>query len=154
MQVKSALSQTSAKPQAVLIHDGITIPQKTTKTITAFSDRLSEWNTTRTVTPVEKFTENASLIITHSTIDRKVAVRVSNTTESTYTINKNTQIVEFSVVTTEQSKFIKPMDTAVLSMILEGDPDLITNLTELLRKKNQIRKTTLSGFRQTKILAT
>ena len=35
MQVKSALSQTSVKPQAVLIHDNITIPQMTTKTITA-----------------------------------------------------------------------------------------------------------------------
>ena len=35
MQFKSALSQTSAKPQAVLIHDSITIPQMTTKTITA-----------------------------------------------------------------------------------------------------------------------
>ena len=42
MQVKSALSQTSAKPQPVLIHDNITIPQMTTKTITAFVDHLSE----------------------------------------------------------------------------------------------------------------
>ena len=31
MQVKSALSQTSAKPQLVLIHDNMTIPQMTTK---------------------------------------------------------------------------------------------------------------------------
>ena len=65
-QVKSALSQTSVKPQAVLIHDNITIPKKTTKTITALVDHVSEWNTTGTVTPVEKFTENASLIISHS----------------------------------------------------------------------------------------
>ena len=63
MQVKSALSQTSAKPQAVLIHDSITIPQMTTITITAFVDHLSEWNTTGTLTPMEKFTEAASLII-------------------------------------------------------------------------------------------
>ena len=85
MQVKSALSQTSAKPQAVLIHDNITIPQMTTKTSTAFVDHVSELNTTWTVTPVEKFTENASLIKSHSmsTItDRKMAVRVTNTTES------------------------------------------------------------------------
>ena len=54
MQVKSALSQTSAKPQDVLIHDSVTIPQMKTKTITAFVDHLSEWNTTGTVTPVEK----------------------------------------------------------------------------------------------------
>ena len=125
MQVKSALSQTSVKPQAVLIHDNITIPQMTTKTITAFVDHVSEWNTTGTVTPVEKFTENASLIKSHSmstTTDRIIAVRVTNTTESPYTINKNTQIAEFSVVTPEQSKFIKPVDMAVLSMIPEGDP--------------------------------
>ena len=136
MQVKSALNQTSAKPQVVLIHDSITIPQMTTKTITAFVDDLSEWNTTRTVTPVEKFTEAASLIIANSMstiFDRKVANRVTNTTESPYAINKNTQIAEFYVVTPEQSKFTKPVDTAILSMIPEGDPDLITCLTELLR---------------------
>ena len=134
--VENALNQTSAKPQAVLINDSITIPQKTTKTITAFVVHLSEWNTTGTVNPVEKFIEAASLIISHSMstkVDRKVAVRVTNTTESLYTINKNTQIAEFSVVTPEQSRFIKPVDTAVLSMIPEGDPDLITYLTELLR---------------------
>ena len=136
MQIKSALSQTSVKLQAVLIHDNITIPQMTTKTITAFVDHTSEWNTTGTVTPVEKFTGTSSLIISHSMstiFDRKIAVRVTSTRESPYTINKNTQIAEFSVVTPEQSKFIKPVDMAVLSMIPEGDPDLITYLTELLR---------------------
>ena len=66
MKVKSGLSQTSAQPQVVLIHDSITIPQMTTRTITAFVDHLSEWNTTGTVTPVEKFTETASLKISHS----------------------------------------------------------------------------------------
>ena len=65
--------------------------------------------------------------------DRKIAVRVTNTTESPYTINKNTEIVDFSIITPEQSKFIKPADTAILSMIPEGDPDLVTYLTELLR---------------------
>ena len=106
MQVKSALSQTNAKPQAVLIHDNITIPQMTTETITAFVDHISEWNTTGTVTPVEKFTESASLIISHSIstiIDRKIAIRVTNTMVSPYTINKNTQIAEFSVVTPDRS---------------------------------------------------
>ena len=112
MQVKSALKQKSAKPQAVFIPDSILIPQMITKTFTAFVDHLSEWNTTATVTPKEKFTEAASLIISHSMstiIDRKVAVIVTNTTELPYTINKNTQIAEFSVVTPEQSKFIKPV---------------------------------------------
>ena len=136
MQVKTASNQASANPQLVLIHDNLTIPQMTTKMITAFVDHSSEWNTTGTVTPVEKLTEAASLIISHSMstiIDRKIAVRVTNTTESPDTINKNTQIAEFSVLTPEQSKFIKPLDTAILSMIPEGDADLVTYLAELLR---------------------
>ena len=149
MQVKSALSQTSAKLQVVLIHDNITIPRMTTKTITAFVDHVSEWNTTGTVTTVKKFTENASLIISRSmsTItDRRKAVRVTNTTESPYTINKNTQIADFSVVTPEQSKFIKPVDMAILSMIPEGDPDLITYLTELLRTNKPDQQTNTFWF--------
>ena len=109
----------------------------TTKTITAFVDHLSEWNTTGTVKPVEKTTETTSLIISHwmsTKFDSKVAVRVTNTTESPCTIKKNTQIADFSVVTPEQSKFIKPVDTELLGMIPEGDSDLINCLTELLRR--------------------
>ena len=149
MQVKSALSQTSAKPQAVLINDNITKPKMTTKTITAFVDHVSEWNTTGTVTPVEKFTEKASLIKSHSMstkIDRQIAVRVTNTTESPYTISKNTQIAEFSVVTPEQSKYIKPVDMAILSMIPKGDPDLITYLNELLRTNKPDHQTDTFWF--------
>ena len=149
MQVKSSLSQTSAKRQVVLIHDSITIPQMRTTTIRAFVDHLSECNTTGTVRPVEKFTETASLKISYSMstiIDRKIAVRVTNTTESPYTINKNKQIAEFSVVTPEQSKFIKPVDMAILSMIPEGDPDLISYLTELLRTNKPDQQTNTFWF--------
>ena len=149
MQVKSASSQTSAKTQAVLIHDSITIPQLTTRTITAFVEHVSEWNTTGTVTPVEKFTETASLILSHSMskiTDRQIAVGVTNTTESPYTINKITQIAQFSVITPEQSKFIKTVDMAILSMIPEGDPDLITYLTELLRTNKQDQQTKAFWF--------
>ena len=54
MQVKSASSQTSAKPQPVLIHDSITIPQMTRETITAFVDHSSEWNKNRHRDPIGK----------------------------------------------------------------------------------------------------
>ena len=149
MQVKRSPSQASAKPQLVLIHYSITLPQMTTKTITAFVDHSSEWNTIGTVNPVEKFTEAASLIISHSMstiIDRKIAVRVTNATQSRYTINKNTQIAEFSVVTPEQSNFIKPVDTAILCMIPEGNPDLVTYLTELLRTNKTDQQNNIFWF--------
>ena len=66
MQVKTALSETTLKPQPIITYDALTIPPTTTKTITAFVDRPSKWNTTGTVTPLEKFTERASLLISYS----------------------------------------------------------------------------------------
>ena len=60
---------------------------------------------------------------------------MTNTTESPYHNKKHTQIAEYSVVTPEQSKLIKPVDMAILSMIPQGDPDLTAYLSELLRTK-------------------
>ena len=149
VQVKSASSGTSARLQIVHIHDSITVPPMTTKLITTLVYHLSRWNTTGTVTPVEKFTETASLIISHSIstiIDRKIAVRVTNTTESPYTINKNAETADFSVVTPEHSKLIKSLDMAILSMIPEGDQDLTTYLTELLRTKKPDQQNNIFWF--------
>ena len=138
IQVETASSETSTKPQPVFTDEALTIPPKITKTITAFVDNLSKRNTTGTVTPLEKFTETASLLIPHSLStknDKRIAVRVTNTTESPYLIKKHTHIAELSVVTPEQSKHLKPVDMAIFSMIPQGDPDLNAYLNELLRTR-------------------
>ena len=137
MQVKTATSETTKKPKPAITDEALTIPPTTTKTNTALIDRPSKWNTTGTVTPLGQFTETASLLFSHSMstiIDKRLAVRVTNTTESPYLIKKHTQIAKFSVVTPEQSKHIKPVDMVILSMIPQGDPDLTAYLNELLRK--------------------
>ena len=136
MQVKTASGEPTTKPQPVIMDEDLTIPPATTKTVTAFINHPSKWSTTGTVTPLEKFTETASLLISHSMstiIDKRIAVRVTNRTETPYLIKKHTQIAEFSVVTAEQSKHIKPVDMAILSMIPQDDPDLTAYLNELLR---------------------
>ena len=136
MQVRTASSETTTKPQPVITDEVLIIPPTTTKTITAFIDHPSKWNITGTVTPLEKFMETASLLISHSMstmFDKIITVRVTNTTESPYLIKKHTQIAEFSVVTPEQSKHIKSVDMAILSMIPQDDLDLTAYLNELLR---------------------
>ena len=136
MQVKTSSSETPTKPQPVIIDQALTLPSATAKTVTAFIDHPSNWETTGTVTPLEKFTETAILLISHSMstiIDKRITVRVTNSTESPYLFKKHTQIAEFSVVTPQQSKHIKPVDMAILSMIPQGDPDLTAYLNELLK---------------------
>ena len=136
MQVKTASNETTTKPQPVITDEALTIPPMTTKTIAAFIDHPSKWNTTGTVTPLEKFTETANLLISHSMstiIDKRIAIRVTNTTESPCLNKKHTHFADFSVVTPEQSKHIKPVDMAILSMIPQDDLDLTAYLNELLR---------------------
>ena len=131
-QIKRTSSERTIKPQPVITDEALTIPT----TITAFVDHPSKRNTTGTVTPLEKFTETASLLISHSMstkIDGRIAVRLTNTTESPYLIEKPTEIAEFSVVTLEQSEHIKRVNMAILSMIPQGDPDLTAYPNELLR---------------------
>ena len=135
-QIKTASSEMNARPQPVITDDALTMTPTTTKTNTAFVDHPSKWITTGTVTPLEKFTETASLLIRHTMstlINKRIAVRVTNTTESPYLIKKQTQIAEFSVVTPEESKDINPVDMAILSVIPQGDLDLTAYLIELLR---------------------
>ena len=91
MQVKTTSSGTTTKPQPVITAEALTIPPTTTKTITALIDHPSKWNTTGTVTPQENFTETASLLISHSMstkIDKRITVRLTNTTESPHLIKK------------------------------------------------------------------
>ena len=85
MQVKTASNETTTKPQPVMTDNALTIPPTTRKTMTAFDDHPSKLNTTETVTPLEKFTETASLLSSHSMstlIDKRMAVRVTNTTSN------------------------------------------------------------------------
>ena len=93
MQGKTASSQTTAKPKPLITADALTIPPRTTKTITALLNHPSKWNTTGPVTSLEKFAETASLLISHSmsaTSDKRIAVRVTNATESPFLIKKYT----------------------------------------------------------------
>ena len=131
IQNKTASSETTTKPQPVFTDDALTIPPATTKAITAFVHHPSNWNTMGAGTPLEKFTQTASLLISHSMstiIDKRIALRVTNTKKSPYLIKKHTQIAEFSVVTPEQSEDNKPVDMAILSIIPQGDLDLTAYL--------------------------
>ena len=95
MQVKTASRETTTKPQLVGFEDVLTIPLKTTQTITAYVSHLSEWNTKGTVAPLENFAETARLLISHSMstkIDNRIAFRSTNTLESPKLIKMNTQI--------------------------------------------------------------
>ena len=77
--------------------------------------------------------KSADVPLNVNNIDKKVEVRLTNIAESPNLIKKNTQIADFSVATPEQSKYIKPVDMVILSIIPQDDTDLTAYLNERLR---------------------
>ena len=101
---------------------------------------------------LEKFIETSSFLIppTMSTLFDTKLFRLTNSKESPYLIKKNRHVPENSVVTQEQSKFIKPVQTAIFSMILEEDPDLTTSLKKLLKNNRTEQQSSTFCFRTPK----
>ena len=64
---------------------------------------------------------------------KKVALKVTNTTQSLYLIKKNIQFLELSEVNPEENIFINPVDTETPSSFPEADTELTTYVNELLR---------------------
>ena len=86
-----------------------------------------------TIAKIHGNSQSAHLTLNVHEFNKKVAVTETNATQSPHTIRNHTQVAELSVVIPEQSKFSRPVDTAILSMNTEGDLDLTTYLIELLR---------------------
>ena len=95
MQVKTASSEATTKPQPVITDEALATPPTTTEKITAFIDYPSKCNTTSPVTPLEKFTETPSLLTSHwmsTKFDENFVVKVTKKTESLFLIKNNTQV--------------------------------------------------------------
>ena len=136
MQVKSVDEPKSVRPQAVIIPEDITIPAMVTRNIKAYTNFNSHFRTTGIITPIDQYTENATLLVSHSMsamTNGEIPIRVTNVGETPYTLKRNTQIAEFSILTPEQSKFVKPVDTAILQ-VLPYDDQSLSSLSQRITK--------------------
>ena len=100
------------------------------KTITSFIEFSSKWTATGFVNPTETLTKTARLLILHSMsslTDKKVELRITETTESPYTTKKKKHAGKFAVVVPNESKFPKLIESSVIP---EGDPDLTKYLSD------------------------
>ena len=112
----------------VQIKNPLTIPPETTQTITGSTDIPSNVDTTGVINPLVV----ASSISTAS--NRKIDIRVTNTTPTPYTIKRNTTIAEFKILSPEEAKELKPLNTAALKLLAEDDSeDAMIYINELLK---------------------
>ena len=129
------------KMYKVQVKNPITIPPETTQTITAYTDITSTIGTTGVINPATNHCSGDPLVVASSistASNRKIEVRVTNTTPTPYTIKKNTTVAEFKIMSPEEAKELKPLNTAALKVLTEDDSeDAILYINELLKTSDQ-----------------
>ena len=115
----------------------LTIPPETTQTITAYTDIASTIDTTGVINPATHHSSGDPLVVASSistASNRKIDVSVTNTTQTPYTIKKNTTVAEFKVMSPEEAKELKPLNTAALKELTEDDSeDVILYINDFLK---------------------
>ena len=119
----------------------LTIPPETTQTITAYTDISSTIDTTGVINPATNHCSGDPLVVASSistASNRIIDVRVTNTTPTPYTIKKNTTVAEFEIMSPEEAKELKPLNTAALKVLTEDhSEDAIIYINELLKTSDK-----------------
>ena len=121
----------------VQIKNPLTIPPETTQTITGSTDIPSNVDTTGVINPATNHCSGDPLVVASSistASNRKIDIRVTNTTPTPYTIKRNTTIAEFKILSPEEAKELKPLNTAALKVLAEDDSEeAMVYINELLK---------------------
>ena len=92
----------------------ITISPETTHTISVHTDVSSNVDTTGVVNPAINHCSGNTLVVASSisTVENhQLDIRVTNTAHTPYTIKKNTTVSEFKIMSPEEAKELKPLNT-------------------------------------------
>ena len=135
LQVKTASSKTIAGPQLVLNDKALTIPPRTAKihSICWSSLRMEHNRHSDTIVEKYKISKSADFPVNVDNNWRKNSSHGNQNNKITISNQKAHTVCRVLRSHTRQSKYIKPLDEAILSVIPEGDPYLTAYSHQLLR---------------------
>ena len=126
------------------IPNPITKKTEAQHTILAHSNRIiyasipvsTEHPMTGTIQPLPQFEfdECAKIIVAPAITtarDKKVPIKIANTTDFPYTIATDTKIAELQILKPEETKMIRPVDIAALNLLTEHD-DVVMYINALM----------------------
>ena len=123
------------KPITIKTEAKQTIPAHSTRTIYASIPVSTEHPITGTIQPLPQFDECAKLIVAPAIAtvrDKKVPIKIANTTDFPYTIATDTKVAELQNLKPEETKMIRPVDIAALNLLIEHD-DVVTYINALMQ---------------------
>ena len=128
MALTDKMQNCNVKPITVRSENEHTIPAQATPNIYASISVSNDHPITGTVQPLPQFDENAKLIVAPAITtarDKRVAIKIANTTGFFYTIMANTKLAELQILKPEATKSIRPVDITTLKLLTDHD-DVVT----------------------------
>ena len=139
IQITMALTDERQKcnPKPITIKTEVkhTIPAHSTRIIYAAIPVSTEHPITGTIQPLPQFDECAKVIVAPAITtarDKKVPIKIANTTDFPYTIATDTKIAELQILRPEETKMIRPVDIAALNFLTEHN-DVVMYINALMQ---------------------
>ena len=135
MALTDEMQKCNTKPIMIKTESKHTIPAHATRIIYASIPVSTEHPITGTIQPLPQFDECSKLLVAPAITtarDKKVAIKIANTTDFPYTIATDTKTAEIQTLKPEETNMIRPVDTAALNLLTEHD-DVVTYINALMQ---------------------
>ena len=98
-------------------------------------------NTTGIINPTEPYSGEHQLVVASSlstVTNSKIEIRVTNTSPNPFTLKKNTNLAEFTILSPQEAKQLHPLNSAALKVLAEDDSEqALEYVNELLKSSEK-----------------
>ena len=126
MQLKTADHKYTNVMDPICAREDITIPPNDRHMVSMFSQLYDDTNVTGIIQPSNDLAEDGDITFCAALVtltQGQVSIHVNNFTDQPYTLKRGAHIANFSVLTPEQMKYVKPIDPVTTWHLLKDNTE-------------------------------
>ena len=126
MQLKTADHKYTNVMEPICVREDITIPPNDRHMVFMYSQLYDDANFTGILQPSNALADDGEITFCAALVtltQGQVTIHVNNFTDQSHTIKRGSHIANFSVLTPEQMKYVKPIDPVTTWHLLQDNPE-------------------------------
>ena len=126
MQLKTADHKYTNVLEPICIRDDVTMPPNDRHSVLMASQLYENTTVTGILQRSNNLTDDSDTAVCAALVtltNGQVLVHLNNFTDSPYTLKRGTQVANFTVLTPEQMKYVKPIDPVTTWHLLQDNPE-------------------------------
>ena len=126
MQLKTADHKYTNVMESLCIREDVTIPPNDRHSVLMASQLYEDTTVTGILQPSNTLTDDGDIAFCAALVtltNGRVSVHLNNFFDSPYTLKRGTQVANFTVLTPEQMKYVKPIDPVTTWHVLQDNPE-------------------------------